>query len=42
VLGRLGVDFGWYTSEDDERDAIRAAVREDSNLRSQYTSVGGR
>ena len=42
VLGpgsRLGVDFGWWTSEDDQLDAIRAARREARAVRERYHDV---
>jgi hypothetical protein len=44
VLGensRLGVDFGWYTSEDDEREALAAARNEVGPIREHFGTIMG-
>jgi hypothetical protein len=38
--GRLGVDFGWYTSEADEQEAITAARRDSTDIERQYNDIG--
>lgn len=39
--GSLGVDFGWYTSEDDERAALAAARRLNGELTTRYDRAPG-
>jgi hypothetical protein len=44
VLGensRLGVDFGWYTSESDEREALAAARNEVGPIREHFGTIMG-
>jgi hypothetical protein len=40
--GVLGVDFGRYTSEEDERAAIAAARRRAGAIHARYAALGGR